>query len=302
MSANWIKWCKGLADKREIVILASRFNRDEHEIAGRLMCLWEWCDENMDDADFSGEDAIMSLGSRDRAIKLIDGKTGIPGMARALESSGVDWLKIGNGLRVVFKRLRRHNGKTAKERATEQRKKALQRSSVPKSVPVSAGPDERRREETRGDVSSLSSNGKTNGSSGANGHPSHPPRSSKEVRDEIDQRPKADLSDLDWTHAVALAEGAASRIPPRTERDRRAWLRFGALAATAFSESWLAGTADSVARSTAVKRTRQAMFVGALKKKAHELWGIEPATFSAMVKMVEVPTDVWKSDVLELAK
>jgi hypothetical protein len=138
MSANWIKWSKGLANKREVVVLASRFKRDRHEIAGRLMELWEWCDDNLDDVDFDGDDAIVSLGNRDSAIRIIDEHTGIKGMAVALESAGVEWLKIGNGKRVRFKRYRRHNGKTAKERATEQRKKSLQRSSEKADEPLNS--------------------------------------------------------------------------------------------------------------------------------------------------------------------
>ncbi len=302
--SNWIKWCKGLADKREVVELSSRFKRDRHEIAARLMCLWEWCDENMDDVDFVLEDAIMSLGNRDSAIGLIDSKTGIPGMAEALESKAVDWLKIGNGKRVIFKKLRRHNGKTAKERATEQRKKAAQRESspVPEQSGRKRGPDERK---TRGDLSSLSTNGKSIGNSARNvhsknGHSSRPSRSPKEIRDEIEQRPKADLADLDWSEAVNLAEDAAKRVPPRSEEDRRAWLRYGAMAATAFSPDWLVGTADSVSRSSNVKRTRQAMLVGSLMIKAQEQWGIDGDTFTAMAKSIEVPIDVWKSPALEI--
>jgi hypothetical protein len=301
MSVNWIKWCKGLADKREVVFLSSRFKRDPHEIAGRLMCLWEWCDENMDDADFDGEDAIMSLGSRDGVIRLIDAKTGIPGMAKALECLSVDWLRIGNGSRVVFKKLRRHNGKTAKERAAEQRKKALQRKSVPDSVPEHSGqkpgPDERK---TRGDLSSLSTNGKSNGSARSHSAPSS--RSPGEVREEIQQRPLADLSELNWDRAVGLAQDAAQRIPPRTNRDRRAWLRFGVLAATAFSEDWLAGAAQSVADTPRdkIKRTRQATLVAALKLRAQEQFGIDASTFQSMARSIEIPTHIWKSTVLEI--
>lgn len=129
MAGDWIKWCKGLARKREIAVIASRFKRDQHEIAGRLMCLWEWCDENMDDADFEDEDAIMSLGDRDSARNIIDLMTGITGMADALESPEVNWLTIGDGRRVRFKKLRRHNGTTAKQRASNQRRKARERES-----------------------------------------------------------------------------------------------------------------------------------------------------------------------------
>jgi hypothetical protein len=129
MAGDWIKWCKGLVNKREIVVLSSRFKRDKHEIAARLMCLWEWCDENMDDTDFEDEDAIMSLGDRDSAASIIDHLTGIDGMSDALQSKGVDWLAIGDHGRVRFKKLRRHNGSTAKQRSSNQRRKSKQRQS-----------------------------------------------------------------------------------------------------------------------------------------------------------------------------
>lgn len=145
MSVNWIKWCKGLATKREVLLIASLLKRDSHEIAGRLMALWEWCDDNMDDIHFAGEDAVMSLGDRDSAIAFIDKTTGLKGMAEALENRDVNWLKIRKNSKVIFTKLRRHNGKTAKERATEQRKKSLQRevlsdSKPPKPVPLITGP------------------------------------------------------------------------------------------------------------------------------------------------------------------
>ena len=129
MAGNWIKWCKGLAKKREVLVISSRLKRDRHEIAGRLMSLWEWCDENMDDADFDGEDAILSLGDRDTVISIIDHESGVAGIAEALCDKSVDWLEIKNDGLAVFKKLRRHNGKTAKERASEQRKKAIQRGN-----------------------------------------------------------------------------------------------------------------------------------------------------------------------------
>jgi hypothetical protein len=103
------------------------------------MEFWEWCDDNLDDVDFDGDDAIVSLGDRDSARDIIDEHTGITGMAEALQAKGVDWIDLGDGSNVRFKKFRRHNGKTAKERASDNRKKANQRSGVPHVVPVETG-------------------------------------------------------------------------------------------------------------------------------------------------------------------
>lgn len=124
---NWLKWCKGLARKREVLVLASLLNRDRKFIASSLMELWEWCDDNLDDVSFDGEDAIVSLGSVENARASIDEHGGIKGLADALSEPGVDWLDLGNGTNVRFKRFKRNNGSTAKARASEQRKKAIQR-------------------------------------------------------------------------------------------------------------------------------------------------------------------------------
>lgn len=322
MSANWIKWCKGLSDKREVRVLASRFKRDRHEIAGRLMALWEWCDENIDDSDFVGDDAIVSLYDRDSVVDLVDGSTGIPGMLVALECPEVDWISVAPDGKTTFKNLARHNGKTAKERAAEQRKKAKQREkeakktkqrrpkplpdgsaeSVPEVVPVAAGLDERRREEDDRRIHTSPDVRNTKAESTVDPHRPPTPQSSKEVRDEFDQTPKADLAGLDWSHVVSLAKSAARKVPPLNDKDRRAWLRFAVLAVTACSEGWLSGVADSVARATNVRKTRQATFVAALKKKAAETWGYDEPTFHAMVRQIEIPTDVWKSPILEVRK
>lgn len=331
MSANWIKWCKGLAEKREVRVLASRFKRDRHEIAGRLMSLWEWCDENIDDSDFAGDDAIVSLCDRDSVVDLVDGTTGIPGMLDALECPEVDWVSVAPDGKTTFKNLARHNGKTAKERAAEQRKKAKQREkeaknpkrkrerktpeSVPEVVPVTAGPDERRREETRGQ-SSQSSKGEwmTIGSasaergdtrSTARGHSSRSPEEVFDQEqpggDEVQSEP-FDLSLVDWDHAISMAESAGRKIPPKSAEDRRAWLRYGVLADVRFSEDWLADATEAVIRSSGTRTTPQAHFVGVLQRMAAEKFGVSEVELNGWMKRIEIPSSVWKLRVLEVRK
>lgn len=99
-----------------------------------------------------------------------------------------------------------------------------------------------------------------------------------------------------------MAEAAAKRVPPRTTDDRRAWLRFAVLADVRFGESWLIDAAEAVLHAKETKRTRQAHFVGVLKTKAAEQHGVDEAMFVAMLRRIEIPSDIWKSGVLEIRK
>ncbi len=155
MAGDWIKWTKGLAARREVAILAAMTNRDRHEIAGRLMVLWEWCDDNTteDDAD---ESLNVSLNIGDKPYEFLDALLGLPGLAEAMSSPGVRWLDARSGGRVVFPKLARHNGTSAKTRAYEASKKSRQRKAgkvVPKVSPkcpddkgTKPGPEKRREE------------------------------------------------------------------------------------------------------------------------------------------------------------
>lgn len=151
MAGDWIKWCKGLAKKREVVVLASRMKKDPHEIAGRLMELWEWLDDNTSESDVDEfENVSLILGDNPSAF--VDALLGLPGLAEAMASPEVRWLEPRSGGRIVFPNLARHNGTSAKTRAYEQSKKRRQRSRertiVPETVPKERG--------QTGDTSSLS--------------------------------------------------------------------------------------------------------------------------------------------------
>lgn len=148
MAGDWIKWTVGLAGKREVRVIASRLQRDRHEVAGRLMALWEWLDENLSDADIDPEsgDASLLIGEEWKAH--LDEIAGLPGFAEVLASDAVRWIDPARSAgRVTFPRLGRHVGKLAKTRCMEQRKKSRQRrESRPDSVPMPSGPEERREE------------------------------------------------------------------------------------------------------------------------------------------------------------
>ena len=163
MAANWIKWTKGLASRREVAVIASRLNRDRHEIAGRLMVLWEWCDDNFRDADVLdlSLDVSLILGdTSETALAFLDQITGLPGLAAAMASPAVGWITAGADGEVVFPNLARNNGSTAKTRASSAEKKQRQRKVSPKASPenrdncpdktgTKSGPDKIREEKRR---------------------------------------------------------------------------------------------------------------------------------------------------------
>lgn len=153
MAGDWIKWTKGLASKREIVLVASRLKRDRDEIAGKLMRLWEWCDDNFSENDVDSVSLDVSLKLGDTAFGFVDALCGLPGLAEALASPDVRWIEARSGGRVVFPNLARHNGTSAKERLLERDKKRKQRASKEK-LSLNSGDKIGTREEKRREESS----------------------------------------------------------------------------------------------------------------------------------------------------
>jgi hypothetical protein len=138
MAGDWIKWTKGLAKRREVIVIASRLQKTRQEIAGRLMELWEWCDDNICVSDVPDMSLDVSLILGDKPFDFVDALLGLPGMAEAMSSPEVKWLDCRSGGRIVFPNLARHNGTSAKTRAYETSKKQKQRQekvNVPGNVP-----------------------------------------------------------------------------------------------------------------------------------------------------------------------
>jgi hypothetical protein len=146
MAEVWIKWGKGLSRRREISVLARKLNISRREAACACMEMWEWADQETTDGHIRG-------ATRDD----IDLLLGLPGFGSALESDEVGWLR-STERGITFPRWERHNGKTAKLRALEQRKKKRQRDlekdkptrKRPVACPDARGTREREREENSG--------------------------------------------------------------------------------------------------------------------------------------------------------
>jgi len=110
--SNWIKWCKGLARKREVMVMACETGMSPREVAGTLMEIWEWADDNTEDGN------VASVTSALLGVTL--GVT--PEFIEAFKMS--TWL-IESSDGIEFPNYMRHNAQTAKNRllAAERQKR-----------------------------------------------------------------------------------------------------------------------------------------------------------------------------------
>lgn len=112
MAGDWIKWCKGLHRKKEVIGIAKRLGIVPAHAAGLCMVFWEWLDDNVSEKEIDKDgDAHMNLGALDP--EFIDRLVGADGFAAALAAEG--WLNIRFGSLTV-PNFTRHN-QTGKTRA-----------------------------------------------------------------------------------------------------------------------------------------------------------------------------------------
>lgn len=152
MAAEWVKWCKGLPHKPEIVRMADILAEHRQRVATAFMEVVEWVDSEGypdDEADPDSDITVvfLSRSGRDKRTVIlshVDEIAHLLGMAKALEEVG--WMEVlEDGVR--FKRAARHNTETAKRRALAARRQQKKRS--PKSTPpvtLGALPEKRREE------------------------------------------------------------------------------------------------------------------------------------------------------------
>ena len=106
--ADWIKWTKGLVTKPEVFAIAAALHLDRHEVAGRLMVVWEWAD------------GVTVDGHVDAPVDAVDVVAGVAGFGNAMKNAG--WLS-DNGS-VTFPHFDRHNGASAKARSLKSERQA----------------------------------------------------------------------------------------------------------------------------------------------------------------------------------
>jgi hypothetical protein len=225
----------------------------------------------------------------------------LPGFPELLVQAG--WLEYDDSGQKPITRIpkfERHLSEGAKARALAAEKKRKQRAEMSlKNGDKCPGETGTRREETRGDpiVKTFMGDRKANGVFHVTRGENRSPQSPINLGEGKGEEP-LDVSALDWEHVAAMAEAVGKRIAPATEDDRRAWLRFAVLAETSFGEAWLVDAAEAVVAAKETRKTRQAHFVGVLKSKALDQHEVDGETFTAMLRRIEIPASVWKSDVL----
>lgn len=141
MAGDWIKMRSNLRDDPDVILLAGRIETDEFSIVGKLHAVWVWLDQHSED----GTNVRITSAYLDRL-------TACPGFADAMRTVG--WLDGRDGA-LIFPRFDRHNGDSAKTRATEAKRKAKYRetpktppeldgTNVPEVVPENTGQEKRR--------------------------------------------------------------------------------------------------------------------------------------------------------------
>lgn len=136
MAGNWIEWCKGLASKREVQVMAALLKRDRHEIAGRLMCIWEWLDDNVPEENINTNtgDAVIEMSPRTSDNKaFIESLGGLPGLVESMTKVG--WILFKSSS-VFIPKFGRHNGDTAKTRGRNTKNQAKRRARLENPVIV----------------------------------------------------------------------------------------------------------------------------------------------------------------------
>lgn len=141
MAGDWIKMRTELCRDPDVIQIAAELGIDEFGVVGRLHAVWSWLDAHSED------------GKNVRIVTaFIDRLTSQNGFADALRS--VKWLSGKDG-KITFINFARHNGETAKSRASEAKRKSKQRNNrdiCPTNdgtpVPQKPGPEKRREEKS----------------------------------------------------------------------------------------------------------------------------------------------------------
>lgn len=124
MAGDWIKVETATAAKAEVLRMAEMLGIERRECMGLLFDYWAWLDEN------ARTESVPNLSRSS-----LDKHLNCAGLAACLEVVGwASW--SADGWTMTVGNYSRHNGASAKTRAYEQRKKKLQRESVPVLSPT----------------------------------------------------------------------------------------------------------------------------------------------------------------------
>lgn len=135
MAGDWIKMRSNIKDDPDVVLMAGNLSLDEYAIVGRLHSIWAWLDQH----STTGTNVRITSAYLDRL-------TACPGFADAMRS--IDWLRGRDG-DLEFPNFERHNGESAKRRASDTKRKQENRTNVRAKAdicPKESGPEKRREE------------------------------------------------------------------------------------------------------------------------------------------------------------
>jgi hypothetical protein len=137
MAGDWIKMEVTTADKPEVAMMAHKLKCEPDLIVGKLFRIWVWANQNSVD----GNAVTVTESFLDR----IAHRKGFPA---AMRKAG--WLG-GDAGALCFPGFDRHNGRTAKERASTNRRVAKHRKSNKSETvePLQKPLPEKRREEKK---------------------------------------------------------------------------------------------------------------------------------------------------------
>lgn len=117
MAGDWLKFEVSTLDKPEVLAIAGRLMLDPDAVVGKLLRVWAWFDSHTEDGHANV--TLLSV-----ALQL-DRVVGVQGFVQVLHDVG--WLTTtDNG--VAMPNFGRHNGKSAKKRAEDARRKGLSRA------------------------------------------------------------------------------------------------------------------------------------------------------------------------------
>ena len=141
MAGDWIKWCKGLVNKNETHLISESLNMEPAQVAGHLMQVWEWLDDNAD--MLPNGDGVVTLGALQ--TKRIDRIVHVTGFGQAMADAG--WLRFENG-KMIVPNFSRNNGNHAKKRALAKNRTETWRNADSVTPVTPKASPEKRREDT----------------------------------------------------------------------------------------------------------------------------------------------------------
>lgn len=141
MAGDWIKFEISTPDKPEVWMMANSLGIDPDAVVGKLLRVWGWFDQQTED----GNAPTVSKMLLDRLV-------GVSGFCQCVIDAG--WM-MDDGSILTLPNFDRHNGKTAKNRATTAKRVASFKSRSLKSndtanaevTPSPSPKEEKRREE-----------------------------------------------------------------------------------------------------------------------------------------------------------